>query len=242
MTTGIILTVIISWAIAFFGILQFVIYKRDSDVIAQTKLTESFSFLWLTIGSILIFTGFDHIAILISRYDLASYAITVEQILIGLTLVIGCWHVAQRIPLPEYIKISFLLIYVAGAVLFVYKFLQYGYSPITTSYFSVEVRINAQAGGIFSILFFPLFGVICYDLIRISKRMWKGFEWDSSQAIFELLSGLSVIILAIAGAADELSITFDWATDVSRLATLVGVMIAYFAITSLKKPQEELIV
>ena len=110
------------------------------------------------------------------------------------------------------------------------------------TYFSVQVVPNEIVRAIYAFMFTPLFLIILYGLVRSIHTFTLRKNLADPRLRFELLSGISLLVLALAGTMDELSLTYDWATAVARLCTLVASMFAYFAIASLREPTEELVV
>ena len=250
METGVLLTTFISWFVGFLGILQFVIYHKYADASLRSQVAESFAYLWLSLGFIMIFTGFNYIFLLIHSLQYANYMIYAAQTMLACTLIFASWHILLRANLPIHIRRALLGLGVLGAGAFLVAFYFYGFESVTTSFFSIETRINNQARLIYSVIFIPLFVILLYSLIGVlsdmlqgkAKVVVNGIASYDPQFLFTLISGLSILVLSIAGTADELSIIYDWAYPVARLVTLIAAMLAYFAISTLNKPTEEVVV
>jgi len=242
MLSGLLLTMIISWLIAFFGVLQFWLYIKNQDYKLHSSVSQSFSLLWLSIGGILFFTGLNHLCVWLVWTDGAYAMLYIAQTILGLTLVLGCWHLMGRL-FHSLRALSFVMwVYAIAALAFWFMLFRFGFESMQVTYFSVQAALNHPARIIYTVMFAPLFGIVLYGLVRSLRTFALRQSLEDPRLRFELLSGLSLLVLALAGTMDELSLTYDWATAIARLCTLVGAMLAYFAIAGLRVPTEELVV
>lgn len=242
MLSGLLLTMIISWLIAVFGAVQFWVYTENQDYKLHSSVSQSFSLLWLSIGGILFFTGLNHLFVWMVWTDVAYGMLYIAQTILGLTLVLGCWHLMGRLFHSMQVLNMVMWVYAIAALAFWIALFRYGFTSMEVTYFSVQAVLNHTVRTVYTVMFAPLFAIVLYGVFRSLRTFALRKSLADPHLRFELLSGISLLVLALAGTMDELSFTYDWATAIARLCTLAGAMLAYFAIASLREPTEELVV
>ncbi|MEK7576739.1 MAG: hypothetical protein AAB482_03540 [Patescibacteria group bacterium] len=236
MFVGILFSGLVSLVIAIFSVLTFTShYKADSRYAGQSVLSFSFfwfgmAFVWLIIASMDFFRYF-------KIQEAAIVGTYCSQALIGASLVVAAYFMQETIFIKRRRKTA-LMVYGIWYALFLASLFTFKVQPQPANYFAAQIISSPVTLSLFTIGFFPLWiGAIVLFVRSILNKKLLAEPLCRAQ----MLMGLSLILLGIAGAIDETGIVYGWMVTAARLVTLIASIVAYSSVNGLRK-QDEMII
>lgn len=236
MFVGILFTVVVSLVVAAFSVLTFTHYRNvRSEFAASAPL--AFALFWLGMSVVWFLTALsDFFTYLDMRY-ISFFLTYCLQLFVGGSLIAALYFLHSAL-LKGRGRIIFVSIYVLLYVVFVSNLFWYGVRIHPENFFSNQITSPEQALAVFVMMFVPLW-ILAFGLFF--KTLAQRKRLDPLLYRFYLLSSLSLIILGIAGSADEVAIVTGPIVTASRLVSLVSAICAFFAISALTEPEDLII-
>jgi hypothetical protein len=233
MLIGILFTVIISLAIGTFSVLtwrgQYKINRKfASPTIRNFALFWLLmSMVWYTIAAI-DFYGY------LGRRDISLILTYAMQVIVGFSLVIASSFLYRTLFPKQRLKFI-IIIYSILYTIFLLSLFFYEVEIRPDSFFASQTISGAPTLFIFSASVIPL---MFAGLSVFAIYYWQARKPDKAIRRFYILSGISLLLLGVAGTVDEVGIVQDWSVTAVRLVSLISSILAYFAIGALQEPDE----
>ncbi|MEK7649721.1 MAG: hypothetical protein AAB367_02050 [Patescibacteria group bacterium] len=232
MLVGILFTVLVSIVIGTFSVLTF-LARYHINPRYEHKGLFSYALFWYVMGIVwYLLAGADFFGY-IERKDLAEVMIYIMQFFIGFSLVVVAHYFRQAL-FPRIPAMFVIMLYGFGYLAFLVSLFLYPIDIRPDSFFVSQIITSDVTTFIFTVLFVPLFAASLYGFFKTLRTR----DTDPLAHRFTLLANFSFILLGITGFLDETGFVTDWYVTVSRLVTLVSVILAYFAIIALQEPDE----
>ena len=159
------------------------------------------------------------------------------QIFIGASLVIGAYFVQEVLSEGRKRK-TVLVVYGIWYLFFLVSLFFYKVELQPENYFAAQIISSPATLGLFIVGFFPLWAGAVVLFVRSIKNKAKLPEPVRHSYLF---MAVSLILIGLAGALDETGIVYGWMVTVMRLITLISSIVAYTALSGLRKPDEMVI-
>lgn len=233
MFIGILFTVLVSVSIGTFGLLAFFGAGKANPEFKKTRVL-SFSLFWLFMALVWYLTAISDFFAYLELQFLALISTYTLQTFVGASLVIILYFLNQTV-MEGRNKEWYLGIYIFLYALFLINLYIHGLRPRSEDFFTSQITSPEQALLIFTAMFIPLF-VLALRLFFRTLASKEKVERPAGQ--FFLLSSLSLILLGIGGAPDEIGIVTSWLVTASRLLSLISAILAYLAVLALQESEE----
>ncbi|MEK7643058.1 MAG: hypothetical protein AAB372_01240 [Patescibacteria group bacterium] len=229
MFIGILFSVIVSASVSMFSFLTFAVRPRE-----LTSGQRAFVIFWFLMGFVWLATAVADFLSYADRRDLSLKATYVLQIFVGASLIAAAYFLATYV-LNAWRRKEIAWAYGIAYCFFLITLFTFEVRPRGESFFSTQNISPDTTLFIFIGMFIPLWVGSLILLVRAIRDQKISIEGGRT---FYIFSALSLLILGIAGAPDEIGFVAGWAVTASRLASMVAAITAYAATLSLHDSKE----